>query len=99
MFRNARATAHTRSAKLRARSWCLLSPRRPVGENATDCCARKKNDRKEHEYPEVGENATNHHAREKNDGNEHEYPRECAAKGTKSIGYQHGPIPGLPRLR
>jgi hypothetical protein len=37
-------------------------------------------------HSEVGENSTNCRARQKNGHKEHEYPRECAAKGTKSIG-------------
>jgi len=44
----------------------------------------------------LGEDATNCHACQKDGRKEREYPRECAAKGTKSVGYQHGPIPGLP---
>ena len=38
-----------------------------------------------------GESASKYRARQKNDRKEHEYVRECVAKATKSIGYQHGP--------
>jgi hypothetical protein len=73
-FRIAHAISPQARAKPRGGSWCLLAPHRPVGENATNCRARQKNDRKEHEYPDVGENATKCDGRRKNDCKEREYP-------------------------
>ena len=45
----------------------------------------------------VREDATNCHAHQKNSHKKHEYEWERAAKGTESIGYQHGAILGLSR--